>query len=179
MLKRFLGAACALVLAVGIARAGDATKTQTPAAAKAAPEASAAEKMAAMKAEFLRCAVCKHMAADLDALWPVMKIEIVSLNDGAAFINGVTDPAKAPTFHAACRAMNKAGDACMTMTDEQATADLCGFCQEFRSVLKAGAKMSRGETKTGGIMVLTSADPVVKAKIDAIAAKHAQVLESM
>jgi hypothetical protein len=35
--------------------------------------------------------------------------------------------------------------------------------------MKAGAKMSQGPTASGEIMVLTSSDPAVKAKLDGIA----------
>jgi hypothetical protein len=75
--------------------------------------------------------------------------------------------------------MNKAGEACMTMTDEQAKTGLCEFCQEFRGVMKAGAKMSHGETKTGDVMVLTSSDPALKARLDGMATKCELMMASM
>jgi hypothetical protein len=166
VLKRITATACLLAIAMGIAWAGDMAKP-------------AAGDMEAMKASMAKCAVCKHMAPHLDELGPVMKMEVAKLNDGIAVMHYVTDPAKAATFHAVCKEMHVAGGACMTMTDEEAKAQLCENCQEMRSVTKAGAKMSAGETKNGDIMVFTSADPAVQTKISALGEKCALMAGAM
>ena len=188
MLRKFLVTTCVLALGIAIAWAGETAtkaapaataKTATASAAKTAPKASTADMMQSVKAEMMKCAVCKNMAAHLDELGPVMTMDVAKLNDGVAIIHGVSDPTKAALFHASCEATHAAGQACMTMTDEQAKTQLCPFCQEMRAAIKAGAKMSAGETKTGDVMVLTSSDPAVQAKIGELAAKCAMIAESM
>jgi len=160
---------CALTIAMGVAWGGDAAK-QT-----AAPSA---EKMQAMKAEMMKCAVCKNIAAHMDEIGP-MKAEVVRLNDGVAMIHNVTDPSKLTVYRTASAATHKAGEASMTMTDEQAKTELCSFCQDIRSSMKAGAKMSVGETKMGDMMVMTSADPAVQTKLSALAEKCEMMSASM
>ena len=107
---------CILSLAAGLAWAGEAAKGTSAAAPKAAP----AMDPAAMQAEMMKCAVCKNMATHMDELGPVMKVEAVKMNDGMAMVHTISDPAKAAEFHAMCAEMHKAGQATMTMTDEQA-----------------------------------------------------------
>jgi Fe-S cluster assembly scaffold protein SufB len=138
----------------------------------------AAGQMEAMKAAMSKCAVCKIMVPKMDELAP-MKMEVVKLNDGVAVMHSVTDPAKAATLHAVCKEMNVAGAASMAMTDEQAKAQLCENCQEIRSIVKAGATMSTGDTKMGDIMVFTSKDPAVLAKINAMGEKCALMAAGM
>jgi Fe-S cluster assembly scaffold protein SufB len=94
-------------------------------------------------------------------------------------MHSVTDPAKAATLHAVCKEMNVAGGACMALTDEQAKAQLCENCQEIRSIVKAGATMSTGDTKMGDIMVFTSKDPAVLARINAMGEKCALMAAGM
>ena len=108
-----------------------------------------------------------------------MKMEVAKLNDGIALMHSVTDPAKAATFHAVGKEMGTAGEACIAMTDEQAKTQLCEYCQGIRSVMKAGAKMSQGNTKMGDIMVLTSSDPAVQSQISALGEKCAMMAASM
>jgi hypothetical protein len=170
---------CALTIAIGVAW-GDSAKpagTTAPAAAKNAYGASS-EKMAAMKAEMMKCAVCKNMAMKMDEIGP-MTSDVAKLNDGVALMHGVKDMSKLPIYRAASKATADAGNACMTMTDEQAKTQLCSYCQEMRSAMKAGAKMSQGETKNGDIMVLTSSDPAVQAQLSALADKCKMMAESM
>lgn len=177
MLRRIIGIACVLALGVGIAWAGDAATKEAAAAkeaavtAKTAPAATHAGgmDMKTMKAEMLKCSVCKNMATHIEELGPVMRMDVAKLNDGTAIIHSVTDEKKVATFQADCDATNKAGEACVTMTDEQAKTQLCGFCQEIRSIMKAGGHMSNGKTKMGSVMVLTSADAAVQTKISALA----------
>jgi intracellular sulfur oxidation DsrE/DsrF family protein len=154
---------------MGVAWGGDVAKST------AAPSA---EKMQAMKAEMMKCAVCKNIAAHMDEIGP-MKAEVVKLNDGVAMMHSVSDPSKLPVYRAASAATHKAGEASMSMTDEQAKTELCSFCQDIRSSMKAGAKMSVGDTKMGDMMVLTSADPAVQTKLSALAEKCALMAESM
>jgi hypothetical protein len=183
MLKRILGIACVLALGIGLAWAGDATKPATTTAPSKSASSSAssmgAEHMQAMKAEMMKCAVCKNMAVNMDELGPVMRMDVAKLNDGCAIVHSVTDPSKAAKFHATCDAMYKAGETAKTMTDEQAKTQLCSFCQEMRSTMKAGAKLSHGNTEMGDVMVLTSSDPVVAARIDGIATQCQMMAASM
>jgi hypothetical protein len=90
-------------------------------------------------------------------------------------MHGVKNPAKAAAFHAACKETEAAGMASMSMTDDQAKTDLCPMCQDMRSAMKAGAKMSMGETANGGIMVMTSSDPAVQKSLAAISEKCAMM----
>jgi hypothetical protein len=164
---------CALTIAIGVAWAGDAAKetaTTAGTTAATATKAASADKMAAMKAEMMKCAVCKNMAAHMDEIGP-MTTDVAKLNDGVAMMHGVKDPSKLAVYRAASKATSEAGQACMTMTDEQAKTQLCSFCQDIRTAMKAGAKMSVGETKTGDIMVLTSSDPAVQTQLSALAEK--------
>ena len=153
MMRRIVAVACLLTLICATAWAGSPDSKMTP------------EQMAAMKAEFMKCAVCKSLGAHFDELMPVMKMEAVKLNNGTAVFHKVTDPSKVAMFHASCDQMMKAGAETAKMTDEQAKAQLCSFCQDMRSVMMAGAKMSTGKTKNGDLMVLSSDDPAVQAKL--------------
>jgi hypothetical protein len=165
MMRRITLVVLLLSFAVGAAWAADAGKKE----AAAANQMSAADPLKAMKDEMLKCAVCKNMATHIDEWGPAMTMDYASLNDGVAMIHGVSDPSKLANFRVDCAATHKAGEACLTMTDEQAKTQLCSFCQEIRGAMKAGAKMSQGPTASGEIMVLTSSDPAVKAKLDGIA----------
>ena len=170
MKKLVLGGVCAAVLLVGIAFAGEAKK--------AAPTA-AADPMATMMAEMMKCDVCSHMASHISTLGPVMKMEVVHLNDGIAMMHSVTDPTKMDEFRAVNAEMHTAGAACMTMSDADAKTHLCSTCQEIRANVKAGATMSAGETKNGDIMVLTSSDPAVQKRLSDFGAKCAMMAEHM
>lgn len=160
-MKRVLLFVSAVAVAASLASAGEPMKG-----------ASAAQ-MSAMKAEMAKCTVCKHMAAHMDEIGP-MKMETVQMNNGMAVMHSV-EPAKADVYHKAAAEMAEAGGACMTMTDAQAKTDLCPFCQGMRDVMKAGAKMSNGMTKNGDLMVVTSDDPAVQAKIADLAHKCAMM----
>jgi hypothetical protein len=139
----------------------------------------AAKMHEAMKAEMAKCMVCKNMAPHLDALGPVMKMEAVKLNDGMAITHSVTDPAKVTLYHTAWDAMHQAGDECMKLTDEQAKTQLCGFCQEVRSVAKAGATISAGKSKNGDVMVIRAADAPTQAQIASIHEKCVTMMAAM
>ena len=129
----------------------------------------------AVTPQMANCAVCKAMVPHMDSLGPVMTMEVANLNDGVAIMHSVSDPAKVAEFHEMSAEMHKNGEVCMNMTDEQAKTQLCPMCQEMRATMKAGAKMSAGATKNGDIMVLTSADPTIKTKIDALGQKCAMM----
>jgi hypothetical protein len=144
-----------LVLAVAI---GTALAGEPGAPGKAA-------NMEAMKAEFMKCVVCKNMAPHLEKLAPVMSAEVVKLNDGFAIVYGVSDKTLVPLFQSTCDLMSKAGEASMGLTDAQAKTDLCSQCQEIRSIMKAGAKMHSGKTASGEIMAFTSDDPQILTKL--------------
>lgn len=148
---------CLVVVTCAAAWAGDPAKK------------TAAKGTDAMMAEMAKCSVCKNMVSALPEIGP-MQIDVVRLNNGAAIMHTV-QPAKADVYHKAHAATAKAGEACMTMTDEQAKTQLCSHCQEMRGIMKAGATMSTGTTKNGDLMVLTSNDPAVQARIAGLASK--------
>ncbi len=168
MTKKVLYAALFVVLAFALVWAGDPTKKGMAGNAQ----------MEMMKAEMMKCTVCSKMAPKMDAIGP-MKMEAVKLDNGMAVIHTVVNSKNVATFHATCDEMSKAGEACMTMTDEQAKTDLCEFCQGMRSAMKAGAQMSKGHTKKGGMMVLTSSDPAVQAQLSTLHEKCAMMAASM
>ena len=167
---RRMALAAILVAAIAlVALAGDMSKGTT-----------GESPMEAMKAGMMKCAVCKHIAMHMDEIGPV-GMESVKLNDGVAINHWVRseDPKKIAAFHAACTEANQAGEACMSMTDEQAKAQLCEFCQSIRSAAKAGARLSFGETRTGDVMVLTSPDPAVQGQLATLQQKCAMMAASM
>jgi hypothetical protein len=166
VLKHIVLIASLLVVARGVAVAGDMTKTAAPA------------QMEAMKAEMAKCAVCKIMLPHMDELAP-MKMEVVKLSNGVALMHMVDSPAKATKLHAVCKEMSTAGESCLAMTEEQAKTQLCANCQEMRAVIKAGAAMGVGDTKMGDILVFTSNDPAVQAKINAMGEKCALMAAGM
>ncbi len=135
--------------------------------------------MAAMKAEMEKCTVCKLMVPHMEEFGASMTMEVVNLNDGVAFMHGVSDPKLVAKFHAVGAEMHKAGAATASWTPEQAKGGLCSFCQEMHSVMSAGAKMSHGETKTGDVMILTSSDPAVLQRLQGLGAKCAAMNEAM
>ncbi len=169
MTKKVMLLALFVVLAFALVWAGDNKKGTTDAA-----------KMEAMKAEMMKCAVCKNMATQMDAIGP-MGMEVTALNDGMAMRHWVKsdDAKKIAAFHTGAAACSKAGEACMTMTDEQAKTDLCQWCQDIRGAMKAGAKMSYGTTNKGDLMVLTSTEPTVQAQLTALRQQCEQWAASM
>jgi hypothetical protein len=134
--------------------------------------------MADMKAEMMKCAVCKNMGTKIEAIGP-MSMEVVNLDNGMAMTHVVKDASKVGVLHEANAACAKAGEACMTMTDAQAKTDLCSFCQEIRGVVKKGATISTGNTKSGCMMVMTSTDPAVQKEIMGMAEKCAMMAAMM
>jgi hypothetical protein len=174
MLRRIMGSVCVLVMAMGVAWAGDAPKQ---AAATGKATADAATKMQAMKDAMAKCAVCKTMVKHMDEYGPITTSEIVKLDNGIAMVHSINDPKKVAAYQAVCKEVQTAGQACMTMTDEQAKTQLCEICQEIRSAVKSGAQISNGNTKTGTMMVLASNDPAVQAKIANFGAKCAMMAE--
>jgi hypothetical protein len=174
MFRKLLIATCMLSLTAGLAWAGDAAK-----AGAEMEKTAGMPDMATMVNEMMKCSVCKHMAPHMAELAPVMTMEVAHLNDGVALMHGVKDASKVELFHNTCTLMEKAGGECVSMTDEQAKTSLCPFCQELRGVMKAGGKMSTGRTATGDIMVITSGDPAVRTRIDAIASQCEAMAKSM
>jgi hypothetical protein len=119
----------------------------------------------AEKSEWASCTICKHMAPHMEELMPVMKRETIRMNDGLAMLHWVTDDSKVELFHEIGAKMNESGEATAEWTAEQAEKDLCHYCFDMWEVIAAGARYSQGQTKNGDIMVLTSDDPDVQAKL--------------
>src|SRR5215475_13018291 len=106
-MKRVLLAACLLVATSAVTWANQSqVAAKKPATAKVD-----------MKAEMMKCAVCKNLGAHWDEVAPI-HAEVVKLDNGVAIMHSVS-PAKAATYHKAGAEMKAAGAACMTMTDEQ------------------------------------------------------------
>jgi len=169
MIKRIALAAILVAAATAVALAGDMPKG-----------AAGSSSVEAMKAELMKCSVCKHIAMHMDEIGP-MGMEAVKLNDGVAISHWVQgkDPKRIAAMHAACAEANAAGEACMSMTDEQAKAQLCESCQAIRNAVKAGAHLSFGDTRNGDMMVLTSSDPAVQGQLAKYQQKCAMMAASM
>lgn len=168
MNRKMLGALAAVAVAAALVMpfVSNADETHHGAGKNAANSPS--PEMQQMMEAMMKCEVCKNLAVHMDVLGPVMKSEAVMLSDGMAEIHTITDPSKVQLFRESCAAMATAGQACMSMTDEEASQKLCPFCQTMRSTMKSGAHMSTGETKNGTMMVLTSSDPAVKSELDGL-----------
>lgn len=118
-----------------------------------------------MMTQMMNCEICRNMAVHMDELGPVMQHELVTMNDGMAMRDWVTDPSKVAVFREATSAMHTAAASCMSYTPEQAKAKLCTCCQGMLATLQAGATMSVGDTSNGDLCVLTSSDPAVQKQI--------------
>lgn len=132
--------------------------------------------MEAMKAEFAKCMMCKNFLPVFDDLMPVLHNEVVMLDNGMAMLHTVSDPAKTKLLHGVDAKMNESFGTCVALSDADAAKQLCTLCQDLRSLVKAGAQMSHGTTKSGDIMVLTTADPKVKAQLSSFQAKCATMM---
>jgi len=109
----------------------------------AAQKTMSADHMAMMKAEMMKCAVCKNMAAHLDEIAP--SGNVVKLNNGFAQIHSVAPAKRRPCRRPAPRWARLASS--LSMTDEQAKTQLCEMCQGMREAMKAGAQISHGNTR--------------------------------
>jgi len=154
MAKKVLTLALFVILAFAPVWAGDKKATTNP-------------QMEQWKAEAAKCAVCKNMVGTMDVLMPVMKMEVVKLDNGMAMTGAITDPKLVATYHGVCDQWGGAMAAALQMNDEKAKTDLCQICQEMRGVVKAGAQMSYGKTKKGDLLVFSSNDPAVQSQIAA------------
>jgi hypothetical protein len=154
MTKKVMLTALFIVLAFALVWAGDAKK------GKMDPKM-----MEQMKAEMMKCAVCKNMAGSMEQLMPVMKMEVVKLDNGMAMTGSVTNPKMVTTYHGLCDQWSGAMASVMQMADDKAKTDLCQHCQGMRGVVKAGAQMSYGKTQTGDLLVFSSNDPAVQVQI--------------
>ena len=136
------------------------------------------EQAEAMKAEFAKCMMCKNFLPVYDQLMPVMQHEVVQLDNGMAIVCTVPDAQKVKLLHEANAKVAATADACMKLTDAEATKQLCPMCQDIRTAAKAGAVVSNGKTKTGTLLVLSSADPKVRAQLASLQAKCATMMAS-
>ena len=139
---------------------------------KAAPN----PQMEQWKAEAMKCAVCKNMVGSMEQLMPAMKMEVVKLDNGMAMTGAVTDPKLVATYHGVCDQWGGAMATAVQLADDKAKTDLCQHCQSMRGVVKAGAQMSYGKTQNGDMLVFSSNDPAVQAKISDF---HSQCVSMM
>ncbi|HXF48170.1 MAG TPA: hypothetical protein VNL73_01935 [Verrucomicrobiae bacterium] len=154
MTKKVILSALFVVLAFALVWAGDAKKgTMDP------------KMMEQFKAEAMKCAVCKNMVGSMEQLMPVTKMEVIKLDNGMAMTGTITDPKLVATYHGLCDKWSAGFATAVQMTDDQAKTDLCEHCRSMRGVVKAGAQASYGKTETGDLLVFSSSDPAVQAKI--------------
>ncbi|HLG93738.1 MAG TPA: hypothetical protein VI546_02785 [candidate division Zixibacteria bacterium] len=163
MTKKVIMTALLVVLAFALVWAGDKKAASNP-------------QMEQWKAEAAKCAICKNMVGTMDVLMPVMKMEVVKLDNGMAMTGTITDPKLLTTYHGVCDQWSAGFTAATQMADDKATTDLCQHCQAMRGVVKAGAQASYGKTKNGDLLVFSSNDPAVQAKISDF---HAQCVAMM
>ncbi len=152
MTKKVMLTALFVVLAFALVWAGDKKAASNP-------------QMEEWKAEMMKCAVCKNMAGSMEKLMPAMKMEVVKLDNGMAMTGAITDAKMLATYHGVCDQWSAGFASAVQMTDEKAKTDLCQHCQSMRGVVKAGAQASYGKTKNGDLLVFSSNDPAVQAKI--------------
>jgi len=167
MIRRILVVGCLLALSLGVALAGGKGDMM---------KAAAGDKMAQ---EMMKCDVCKHMAPHMKELGPAMTMDMATLNDGVAFMHGVSDPAMLPMYRKVSAEMATAGEACMDYSDEKAASNLCEMCQGIRKAMHSGAKMSMGDTKMGDIMVLTSDDAAVQKQLSQLGTMCEMMMSQM
>ena len=134
--------------------------------------------MEAMKAEFGKCLMCKNFVPVFDQLMPVLQGEVVVLDNGMAMVHTVTDPTKVQLLHGVDAKLGETAPACMALSDADAAKQLCSLCQDIRSLSKAGAVVGHGTTKSGDMLVITSADPKVQAQIGSFKVKCATMMAS-
>ena len=127
-------------------------------------------------AEWANCHICKVMLPHMAELMPVIKHELVTLDNGCATLTTVTDPAKLESYHQMCKAMHKAGEESASFTKEEASAQLCPMCQKMWVLMADGAHLSYGLTSRGDMLVLSSEDPEIQARIVALWKEYEQMM---
>ena len=152
MIRRMIAGAALVLVVVGAAMADEMQGNKD-------------DMMKSMQKEMMNCMVCKNMAPHMAELMPSMTMEIVTLNNGTAYMHGVTDPSKVELLHSCGAKMEESGAAAMALSDADAKTQLCGPCQGMRTMVVNGASMSMGQTEMGDIMVFSSDDPAVQEKI--------------
>ncbi len=109
------------------------------------------------------CGMCAPMMAE-KGLMDNMTWESHSIS------NGMMSFATAPEeykegFERACSAMDELNN--KMKAGEEMEMTLCGHCDSYSSLMKAGANLERVEMKMGHVTLLTSADEEVVSKIHA------------
>lgn len=142
---------------------------------------SAAMVVAASQEEMMKemkdCAVCGVMASDpklmKDMTWETHKID-----NGMLCVASVPkeDKADFDAVHAKMMANIAKVKAEMAQGKE---VKVCSFCREMGELEKAGAKQQPIATQTGSVMLITSTDPSVVAKIHAHADKAIEMEKQM
>ena len=136
------------------------------------PASAGEDPMAAMA----NCHVCKVMMPHMAELMPVLTYELINLDNGRATLTTITDSEKIGSYHELCGAMHKAGMETASFTKEEAGAKLCPMCQKMWQLMAEGAHLSYGTTATGDLMVLSSEDPEIQAKIAALWKEYEQLM---
>lgn len=133
-----------------------------------ASPATAGEDQADPMAAMANCHVCKVMAPHMAELMPVMKMEVITLDDGMATLTTITEASKVQTYHEMADAMHVAGEETLEFTAEQAKEKMCPWCYKMWDIMASGGHLSFGKTGDGQLMVLTSDDEQVREKIAAL-----------
>jgi hypothetical protein len=161
---------CICLVSASLAIAGGPEKK---AATGAAPDKDA------MMADMMNCKICKAMAPNAATIMPVMKSEVVKMDNGMAIIHHISDPKVVATFQAACAEMAVAGKSCSAMTEAQWKEALCSHCEQMMALVQSGASIGTGNTKDGSMLVLTSTDPAVQTKIASFEMQCEQMMAAM
>jgi hypothetical protein len=116
------------------------------------------------------CAFCKNLLTDPELLehmtWETHRIE-----NGMMYIT-VVDPGYQKSYVAANKAMEKLGNDMMTGAVNPMQVKMCGSCAEFGQLMMAGVEMENIDGDAADIMLITSTDPQMVAKLHAYADRN-------
>ena len=123
--------------------------------------------------DMVNCEFCKHLMDDPELLnhttW-----EHFNITNGIINVTTV-DKEYLDSYHAAGEEMMKVGKRLMDGEKVQ----MCGSCQAHGTLIQAGAKMEHIETQRGHVMLVTSDNPEMVAKIQAWAKRNIDELAKL
>ncbi len=111
------------------------------------------------------CMICRNLAGHVQEFVPIVEREIVNLYNGTAILQIVKDSAKLEKFYAISRAIDESLQVSKTLTIKGIKDKLCVICQEMFKSIKAGARLSRGQTENGDLTVFISDNPSIKSEV--------------
>ncbi len=110
------------------------------------------------------CVFCKHIAEDMEII-EHMSTKYHIIEEGALSVT-VVDPEWKDKMLAMQKKMQETGEKMMTGTE---MPPMCRHCATYGELLMAGAHMERVDSEAGQIVLWTSEDPELVAKIRAFA----------